>query len=123
MKPRKFATAAAFAVALLVAALAAASVSAATSSQKSTNATKGPGYQEGPWPHWQEQHKGSNVTPQMVGTGRFVPTAPKQPRFHQQSTDAGERQASILTHDRGIPGKLGPKGGASLEAGRPRART
>lgn len=111
MKRRNLATAAAFLVALLVAALAAASVSAATSSHKAASATKGPGYQA---KAGHKNDRGANVPAQLIGVGKFKPTAPHQPKFINSPTPSNA--TAILSHDRGIPGKLGPSGKASSKA-------
>jgi hypothetical protein len=112
VKRRKFATAAAFAVALLVAALAAASVSAATSSHKST-AVAGKGYKQGPG----HTGKHGNSTPQMVGTGQFASAGASPPVVVSRGNGTPANLKSQLAHDRGIPGKLHGKGGASPNVG------
>jgi len=111
VKRRNFAVAGTFLVALLVAAVAAASVSAATSSPKAaTAAGKGWEFKAG-----HVNSKGKNLPTQKVGTGQFAPSAPHQPKFvnsptPQQKQDAGANKSGA-THDRVIPGKLGPSGG------------
>ncbi len=110
MKRRNFAAAGAFLVALLVAALAAASVSAATSSQKAA-ATAGKGWE---LKAGHVNDKGKSLPTTKVGTGQFAPTTAHQPKFiysptPQQKQDAGASSKGA-THDRVVPGKLGPNG-------------
>jgi hypothetical protein len=112
VKRRKFATAAAFAVALLVAALAAASVSAATSSHKST-AVSGKGWSKGPG----HTGKKGNSTPQMVGTGLFKAGGAHPPVVVSRGNGTPANAKSIFAHDRIPPAKLHGKGGASPSAG------
>jgi hypothetical protein len=91
--------------ALLVAALAAASVSAATSSHKST-AVAGKGWSKGPGHTGKKSIKGSNVTPQNVGTGLYTPAPPKgAPGFINNKAPANAN--AIMSHDLPIPGKVG----------------
>jgi len=98
VKRRKFATAGAlFAAALLVAALAAASVNAATSAQKSAQVA-GKGFKAGP----------KSQAAKKVGVGQFKPTQGSMPKFINSPTP--KNAAAILSHDKRIPGKLGPKG-------------
>jgi len=99
VKRRKFATAGALLAALLVAALAAASVNAATSAQKSANAA-GKG--------WQLKAGHKNLPAKKVGVGQFKPTQGSTPKFINSKTPANAK--AILSHDKRIPGKLGPKG-------------
>jgi len=97
VKRRNFAAAGVFLAALLVAALAAASVNAATSAQKSANVA-GKGIKAGP------KVQGAK----KVGTGQFKPTQRSAPKFINSPTPANAK--AILSHDKRIPGKLGPKG-------------
>jgi hypothetical protein len=100
-------------VALLVAALAAASVSAATSSHKSAAkasvAGKGWELKAG-----HVNSKGQNLPAKLAGTGQFTPTQPVQPKFINSPKPSNS--ASILAHDRGIPGKLVKNGGKAPNA-------
>jgi hypothetical protein len=111
VKRRKFAPAV-FLAALVVAALAAASVSAATSSQKSAKAsTAGNGWE---LKAGHVNSKGQNLPAKLAGTGQFQPTTAKQPAFiGTKGNYAGlpTNHNSILSHDRGIPGKLAKSGG------------
>ena len=106
-------------VVLLVAALAAASVSAATSSQKTAtkSATAGKGWE---LKSGHVNSKGQNLPAKLAGTGQFQPTTAKQPAFiGTKGHYAGlpSNNASILAHDRGIPGKLGKSGGKAPSSG------
>src|SRR5689334_10050436 len=103
VKRRKFAPAVFLAV-LVTAALAAASVSAATSSQKSAKAAgKGWEFKAG-----HVNSKGTNLPAKLAGTARYKSTPPSQPKFINSPTPANAK--SILSHDRGIPGKLAKNG-------------
>jgi hypothetical protein len=102
-----------FLAALVVAALAAASVSAATSSHKSAAkasvAGKGWELKAG-----HVNSKGQNLPAKLAGTGQFKSTPPVQPKFINSPTPSNSK--SILSHDRGIPGKLAKNGGKAPNA-------
>jgi len=111
VKRRNFAAVGAFVLALLVAAVAAASVSAATSSHKAAQAAgKGWELKAG-----HVNDKGKNLPTTKVGTGQFAPSAPTQPKFVNSPTPVQKQDAGAnkngATHDRVVPGKLGPNGG------------
>jgi hypothetical protein len=72
-------------------------VNAATSAQKSANVA-GKGIKVGP------KVQGAK----KVGTGQFKPTKGSAPKFINSPTPANAK--AILSHDKRIPGKLGPKG-------------
>ena len=115
MKRRKFAPAV-FLAALVVAALAAASVSAATSSQKSTKAAgKGWELKAG-----HVNDKGANLPAKLAGTGQFKSTPPTKVKFINSPTPSNSK--SILSHDRGIPGKLAKSGGKTARSPDVRSR-
>src|SRR5581483_10909919 len=114
VKRRKFAPAV-FLAALVVAALAAASVSAATSSHNSaTAATAGEGRE---MKAGHVNSKGANLPAKLAGTAQYKASPPSQPKFINSPTPSNSK--SILSHDRGIPGKLAKKGpsGASSASG------
>jgi hypothetical protein len=116
VKRRKIAPAAAFLAAMLVAAVAAASVSAATSSHKAASVS-GKGWSKGPG----HMHNGQNLAPYKIGTAAFTPTKPNKPAFVGKKGDdlktLPKNHSAILTHDRGIPGKISKKGLPGVPAG------